>query len=230
MKKLIFIIVAVLISVLSWIFIEKPQPPFGALVTANPVLIPALTTNDKDSLEFFYTDDNTGEDLIINSDKENYTGPGEITVYFSVQNISIKNQNVDLAFYANANLVDIQEVVFDVPYQRKVIDYSEIEKCGIGENEEGDSVAYCYYPEVGSHLETYYVDEWQKKEKNSNEVHRPDNSKTVKNLKEKGNITSLINSGNTKYYKAKLQYKPFSSREEFFIEAVGDQGGYGHLF
>src|SRR3990167_10984075 len=45
-----------------------------------------------------YTDDNVGEDLIIHSDLSTYLGIRSVPVYFSIENTSVKNQNVKIAF------------------------------------------------------------------------------------------------------------------------------------
>ncbi|MCK4553436.1 DUF2341 domain-containing protein [Candidatus Parcubacteria bacterium] len=45
-----------------------------------------------------WTDDNTGEDLIIQSDKKIYYGFNSAEVYFSITNISKKDQEADISF------------------------------------------------------------------------------------------------------------------------------------
>ncbi|MCK4553961.1 hypothetical protein KAU19_03285, partial [Candidatus Parcubacteria bacterium] len=50
-----------------------------------------------------WTDDNTGEDLIIQSDKKIYNGFNQIDVFFSITNISKKDQEVDIEFLSQKN-------------------------------------------------------------------------------------------------------------------------------
>ncbi|MBU4331689.1 DUF2341 domain-containing protein [Patescibacteria group bacterium] len=58
-----------------------------------------------------WTDDNTGENLIIQSDKKEYNGFNQADVYFSVTNISKQSQKVDLKFIpAKGDYIEVASI------------------------------------------------------------------------------------------------------------------------
>ncbi|MBU1557712.1 LamG domain-containing protein [Patescibacteria group bacterium] len=60
-----------------------------------------------------WTDENVGEDLIIQSDKKTYFGINESDIYFSISNDNVENQEINLRFLfgdKDANLIDIFRV------------------------------------------------------------------------------------------------------------------------
>ena len=85
----------------------------------------------------------------------------------------------------------------------------------------------CYFPIIGTHQETYYVDEWSEKTVSKDAISRPKDFKSIKG-QQLGNSSSLIKAGETKFFKARIQFG-YRAIEEFYVEAIGDQGGYGHL-
>ena len=57
-----------------------------------------------------WTDDNTGEDLIIQSDKKIYNGFNNIEVYFSITNTNKKDQNMDVVVWVGDERIRVEEM------------------------------------------------------------------------------------------------------------------------
>ena len=69
--------------------------------------------DDETEIKFEWTDDNKGEDLIIQSDKKSYFGVNESIVYFSMTNLNQQNQEVNLRFLfkdEGAGLSNIEKI------------------------------------------------------------------------------------------------------------------------
>ena len=132
---------------------------------------------------FTYTDDNSGEDLIIKSDKKNYSGFNGNEVYFSINNTRRKSELVDL------------QVHFDNE-QASVADIAKWD----GNRNNWVSLADVPFALTDSDLDLV--------------------------LKKKTEY--LAESKQTSYFKMAINYPPFS-QGEFYIEAQGNQGGYGLL-
>ncbi|PIQ68455.1 MAG: hypothetical protein COV91_04060, partial [Candidatus Taylorbacteria bacterium CG11_big_fil_rev_8_21_14_0_20_46_11] len=58
-----------------------------------------------------WTDDNTGENLIIQSDKKTYLGLNQIEVYFSITNTTKKTQDADIVFWVENEEVKVGEII-----------------------------------------------------------------------------------------------------------------------
>ena len=79
----------------------------------NPVDIPKTIQLGDETIDLSWTDDNQGEDLIIQSDKKSYFGINSSEVYFSLTNTNKKDQKIDLRFlFANkeAKLEKIEKI------------------------------------------------------------------------------------------------------------------------
>ncbi|MDP2830454.1 MAG: hypothetical protein Q8O21_00100, partial [bacterium] len=57
-----------------------------------------------------WTDDNTGENLIIQSDKKEYSGFNKADVYFSITNISNKDQEMDVVIWLEDGKREVERV------------------------------------------------------------------------------------------------------------------------
>jgi hypothetical protein len=70
--------------------------------------IPASFFMGEQNVSIAYTDKTDGEDLIIKSDKQIYDSD---IIYFSVSNVSAKDQNVQIAFFAKWDLKSVRRFV-----------------------------------------------------------------------------------------------------------------------
>jgi len=164
--------------------------------------------------EVKYTDDNIDEDLIIKSDQKDYMNlAGNIAVYFSIFNNSGQDQNVSMAFSLNGNVrhiweYDGEEEIITPAYEVSISSTTKETKTIPAETK---------YKTIWKELETsnFIV----------NDIERKD---TKDKPTDKG-ATSFIKAGKTKFFKATLNIIDFTDREEFFIEAFGEKGSYGHL-
>ena len=57
-----------------------------------------------------WTDDNEGETLIIQSDKKNYYGFSSAEIYFSITNISKKDQDMDVVVWVGSEKVKVKNI------------------------------------------------------------------------------------------------------------------------
>src|SRR3990167_1724916 len=93
MKKLYITITGILIVIGGWFFTVKPIPPFGGRIQ------PPTMEIDGRRVEFSYTDDNSGEDLLIYTDKKNYETLSQTPVLVAVVNTSGVAQDVSIQTY-----------------------------------------------------------------------------------------------------------------------------------
>ena len=210
-------------------FVANPEVP--PLLSGPP---PSVTINGS-VINFPYTDENVGEDLIIYTDRETYNELSEVPVKFAVINQG-QTQNVSVQVYtANSNrkVTQVYQLKKDVPYTIQVDDFGP-EECE--ERDEynghdeltGNKIQYCFTHKIGSHEETRYRDEWQEKV-TGNAKAQPAKGKDVKGHVTDKSLTVLIQAEETLYFTAIIDIDPNIGREEFFIEAVGDDNGYGLL-
>ena len=143
-----------------------------------------------------WTDDNTGEDLIIQSDKKVYQGFNQVDVYFSITNINRRDQDMDIVFWVEDEEVKVEG----------------IERLEAGEPErmqrEGDSLSGAYADQP---LALVFA------QSSAYAPLRPDGLRVASAGTQ---AQDQIKSGKTNYYKATLKYPPMS-QGEFFIEAFG---------
>ena len=74
-------------------------------------IIPTEFTFQGKTIALAWTDDNTGEDLIIQSDKKEYNGFNEVDIYFSVTNTNREDQNMDVVVWVGDEKVEVKEVL-----------------------------------------------------------------------------------------------------------------------
>ena len=158
-------------------------------------------TIDGKSISIAYTDNNSGEDLIIRTDKSDYWNlAGSVNLYFSIENTSKDDQNIAIYFS------------FDRQNQPKVYEIA-------GETEH-------ITPAVIT--ATTSTPEQVRKETLWSELQSANVSKTLNGKVASKENTTFIKAGETKFFKANVKYVN-KEREEFIIEAVGDKNSHGTL-
>ena len=178
--------------------------PVDRLLKVND--IPDFLNVDGREISIQYTDNNSGENLIIKTDSENYYGwGGSIIFYFSVTNVSAQDQNAQIMFSNN----DI-----DVLAIQKFVRNDEVVIATTTENKPAKIVTTVW--------EDISIED----------VKSPIGIVTRKDMKssitENQFITS-INSGETQFFKGRLKIPNTVNGEEWFIEAIGSKDDYGHL-
>ena len=196
-------------------------------------IIPSIDFNGK-IIEFPYTDDNTGENLIIRTDKEVYSDSRY--VYAMVENKSGKNQDINLQLFfedESRGFSEIYKLSEDVSYEVDVPDYKTVDyDCSTV-----TSTETCQRQEqTGTHKKTKYKDEWQPQ--NMSVFSNKDNADLIeaKDIKEKdkkgfiakSKVANHLPNNEISYFKIKIDFPPWTMNE-FFIEAIGSKGGYGLL-
>ena len=72
--------------------------------------IPTEFIYNNTKIALAWTDDNEGETLIIQSDKKEYNGFSSVDVYFSITNISKKDQNMDVVVWIGNEKVKVKNI------------------------------------------------------------------------------------------------------------------------
>ncbi|MBU3905932.1 DUF2341 domain-containing protein, partial [Patescibacteria group bacterium] len=72
--------------------------------------IPKEFTYNGTKIALAWTDDNTGENLIIQSDKKEYNGFSSVDVYFSITNISRRDQDMDVVVWVENERVRVEDM------------------------------------------------------------------------------------------------------------------------
>ena len=191
----------------------------AATIGLTPEGIPFIEVNGE-LIVFEYTDDNTGENLIIRTDKQTYGGWEGTDMYLMVENISGEKQETKIKFIdpeQSGFLAGISRLEKDVPYQITVDDYATSSYgCGYNEWTNGSTTKtwidkICERKEIiGNHQETRYRDEWQALEDFEDEAE------------------FALPKNKTAYFKAHIEF-PHDTEGEFEILTTGDKQGWGHL-
>ena len=170
---------------------------------------------DGETKDIEYTDDNTDEDLIIKSDTRDYMNwAGSITVHYSIFNNSKDDQNIKTSFSINGDIKHIWEYDGEdiIPAYNKKIPSpvsSSSDDITIKIPEEKITI----WKELGlSDFTTKTIERKDTKDKPTDKE-----------------ATVFIKSGETKFLKAEVRITGIEKEEEFYTEAFGDKGGYGHL-
>jgi len=74
------------------------------------IIIPTEFIFQGKTIALAWTDDNTGEDLIIQSDRKEYSGFNEIDVYFSITNTNKEDQKMDVVVWVGNEEVKVKEI------------------------------------------------------------------------------------------------------------------------
>jgi len=197
---------------------ETPEPIISTIQEVEHSLgvVPPSFVADKKTWNLTFTDDNTGECLLIFTDNKDYFGAfGGFSAYVGVVNNCGVGQNV----------------TFNFSFADK-LSYSSLR---VYEGEQ--TIVIKAWDDVTStttisHPESSWTESiWTTIGKSPSKVSRT--SYTLKSTAGAGKKTEtdsvFIASGETKYFMATARQNRIEEPEEWFIEALGDQGGYGHL-
>ena len=217
MKKIITIIVLAAASFTAWFFIEKPEPPFGAV---------SFMELDNKTIAFNYEDSKTDENLVLKLTSNTY-GNSEM-IYFAVENTTAIDQNIVVVFTLKDNtskVYDVKEFVTNMTFDRYA----------------SDSVTL-----LGSKVVTQWADKAVIEPNKTLLENAIKLFPSVKDKITVGSyyagFTSSVPASSTKYYKFKIhasalniwldnkEHPPFEPSQEFYIEVFGDNGGYGHSY
>lgn len=207
------ILVALTILVGAILFLPPVQetPALGgaeiAPINIDGVMVP-----------FTYTDENQGEDLLIYADHENYYGLGAVNAHFAIKNTSDKDQQVKI-FIPVQSKQKVQEISRYL--DNTTTEYPEKVLVPAFTDEHGSTTAAVIEP-------AYTITKTNWEVATLKPFVAPAKARKVSKdaLAEKETGLYLIKAGETAYFRTKIS---FSEKQEFFIEAYGDQGGYGHL-
>ncbi|MCG2700750.1 hypothetical protein L6267_01115, partial [Candidatus Parcubacteria bacterium] len=72
--------------------------------------IPMEFMFNNEKIALAWTDDNTGESLIIQSDRKEYNGFSSVDVYFSITNISRRDQDMDVVVWVGDEKVRVEDM------------------------------------------------------------------------------------------------------------------------
>lgn len=195
-----------------------------------PIDVPVQIINGKE-FSFSYTDDNEGEDFIIRTTQSEYMNiGGSINLYFTVTNTSDNAQDVSIVFsFIDGN---VSKRYVDTIFEYDGEEIVEETVNAHFENIWTDSSStdeVIFIPEHTIQVEKTKWIEHNISDFNDVQLEN-DKIKKISN-RAKRYKESIINlkSDETKIFKAKIVYTDLNEREEFFIEAFGSNGSYGHL-
>lgn len=210
--------------------------------TLDKAGVPAPITVDGETIEFTWTDDNTGEDLIIYTDQERYNqGLSSATVYVAVANTSGIEQDIELAgYFVNQrryikDIAVLTEVDTEVP---AVVETMCTEKVKL-KGDTSSSTPDCVDIETKQKTTKKEL-KWVELPAQQNDLFEvsKDLEKLAKSdavkksvdgyIAEKKSADFAIKDGEVLYYKLEIAY-PANDDGNFFLEAIGSEGGYGHL-
>lgn len=208
MKRAIIIGVIIVIGIV--LLQTKSSETLGIV---NPIV-----SIDGKMVEMKFTDDNTGECLIIHSDQKDYYGWGGAVTNFTVENTCGTAENVNIV----SSMPDgITFSYLHVKTGEKVTIFPATSFTHSTTTGKTDTIP----------AKTTIRTEWQLL---SNDV-IPDRSqftiskKAVAEVEIHKSDAVLIAAGQTKVFKMSRRFHKIAQGEEFFIEAFGSNGGYGHL-
>ncbi len=208
-------IIASILAVLGiWSLASVVKPPIAEEITS-------FNVNGR-TIEMSYTDDNTDEDLIIRTEKEDYVNwAGSMIIYYSVYNRSNRDQNVKTVFSLN-------DKKGQEKYVKDIYEHA-------GQTITTEIISNIVYStDTDSFLTTTssvqkITTNWQKHNLSDFISPKISNRKSVKKAYSLKNNDFLLKRGETKLFNAVIKYADLENKEEFFIEAFGDRGAYGHL-
>lgn len=195
---------------------------------------PVPITIDGQEVVFQYTDENIGEDLIILTDQITYTGISRATVRFVVRNESGVDQSVDMGMFFDdpkRKAVEVKRLPLaqkqDPIYEEvctaagKAASSSpscELVETGLGPVRYISTADQPPLPEVQLMGKVY-----EDKIDATGKVR-----KSVNNYVSEKKVQDVIKAGEFALYEAEINFAG-ALEGKFYIEAVGSQGGYGHL-
>ena len=190
------------------------------------------------TISFPYTDNNTNENFIIYTDQQNYSGlygKDNVDIYVAIQNKSGKKQTSNVQFYfprSDITVNSVEKMGGTGSYQATVIDYATSSVWNAT-----TSKYDIIYNKVGEHKETKTGTVWVNASTTS--FNQSDNIALLKkgklaekqklNQKADRKVQDSISNNGISYYKVNIKIPYTLQKEEFYIEVVGENGGYGLL-
>lgn len=218
---------------------------------------PDPITVDGETIEFTWTDENTDETLHIYTDKQVYSdGLTNADVYVAVVNTTSVWQNVELngyfenqrRYFGTAAVLTVVDWAEPEPtstcltYNKKTYDRL-VSQRKVADNDIVTEVASSTTYEVCAQTETintYKTKEWLElpltprdlfevaKEQDYLALEGVSKKQVENFIAEYKTFAFPIGPGQTIYYKLNINY-PANDAGNFYLEAIGDRGGYGHL-
>ncbi|MCK5459681.1 DUF2341 domain-containing protein, partial [Candidatus Parcubacteria bacterium] len=197
--------------------------------TTDDIIIPKEFIFQGKTIALAWTDDNTGEDLIIQSDRKEYSGFNEVDVYFSITNTNKEDQEMDVVVWVGNEKVEVKSI------ERLNEDN---EAAGSIDAGTGLQPVSKYFPseridDISKHQERvanpFPQEEAEQSQAGSTASFRSrstsdnganDTRKDIKGFTSGYAVNDQIKSGETNFYRTKIKYPPMSDGE-FFIEAFG---------
>lgn len=204
----------------------------GTVDVKNRTVTPIVV--DGQTITFTYTDKIGDEDLVIISDRAEYTnGFSHAIIYLAVANISAVTQEVELLGYFRDNKKRLRDIAILTDVTQEFNTPVTTENCV-----ELASGTTCTTAQTSTTTEQYRTGRW---------VPLPIITRnTVEALKESGLLAGVsresarefiserktiafpIKPGEVLYYKVEIEFPP-QGRYEVYFEAIGSAGGYGFL-
>jgi hypothetical protein len=229
MDKTKIIIVSSVIAVAFAFLIGTSDPKTGA---PEPVIIAGET------ITFAYADDNTGEDLAIYLDKDTYTdGLSHAEVKLAVVNESSVSQSVEIAAYFTGSDKRIGQVHVGNVQTDTIEDVTYEEVCV---EDRKRATTTCSYVVTGTTTRQETKNVWRElatterspaeKTKETTWIAKEARSRKLAEgfEAERKSQGQVIAPGEVAYFKFLIHF-PRNQRDEFYFEAIGSEGGYGHL-
>ena len=171
---------------------------------------------------FEWTDDNVGEDLIIYSSVKDFSGLGTAVAYFAVQNNSGQNQNINLVFSTG-------KIVPNAIYIYSGEETVEETKPIFIETEENTATGTRKIFTEGTKKTKTTKTIWNPLTKTEPKREGDYPFKDVEGS-QKGASAISSTDGQWTYFKVEFSTSKFGTlNEEFYVEAFGSLGAYGHL-
>ncbi len=200
---------------------------------------PAPITVDGQTIEFPYTNDNSGEDLLIYANAESYTdGLSHAQVYLAVVNNSGKDQDVELMAYFDGTDKRVDDVSALVEVTREeAVPVIENVCTDVTSTTTSQKEKVCADRAVRNDVRQVHDLAWLP----LNLLDRTEGEKSKENALVAGKRKAddrfvagrksqgfAMKKGEVVYYKLIIQYQP-NQTSSFYVEAIGSKGGYGHL-
>lgn len=202
----------------------------GKPVDIDSFTPPPLVFNGQ-SIPCAYKDENSNESVLVTTDKQTYSSWDSAYGVACVTNLSSDNQSFDIQMFhdGTSDITSFEELKPQVPYEVDVDDTKDVCK-QIFNTETKKNMDVCSPQVVGSHKETRYRDEWgsiQKQNLDSSKE-RDAIKKVPSKFQLKDQFQYWIDSGQTKYFRFKLNFN-LKDSGEFYIKAFGSMGAFGSL-
>lgn len=195
---------------------------------------PTPITVDGQTINFTWTDDNMGENLHIFTDKRDYNdGLSHAVVYVAVANRSNRNQSVELQAFFRDGSKRIKDVSVLTNVTQNIDEPVYTEQCST----QGTTTT-CGQVQTGTTTRQVTKAMWAPLslvERTAEEITKEDSlvspgtRKTVENfIGSTKTIAFPINRNEVVYYKVFVEF-PAKAQDNFYFEAIGSDGAYGHL-